>query len=640
MAGIVKRVAAVLVSVVWLSLVLVLLAGFFVPNLHALLPAPVKEITDPEALRERWGSFTDSLMGGIGGQPPAGPEATATTTPDPALSTSPTATPVPETPTAAPPTPEPATPTTAPSMSSDGDGQPPAAETSVSVSVSEDRQADLRSAPSEDADVIGLVASGGTVIVNGRDSTGRWYRLEDGTWIDADDLVDAPQELVPVVMVETVQPPEELEDPSPPSEVDTTSPSTPIEPVTAVVNADSNLRAGPGTEYDRIDGVNFGEEVSVVGISADGTWYLLESGAWLFAALLVEAVDVPVVTEDTVSDELTTADTEQIDTGDEQAAAETEQPDTETEQPDTNDEQTETETELPDAETEQPDADDEQTETEADTEQLQPVVIAPLGANLRAGPGVEFDRVDGVEQGEVLTIVAQDEGGDWLKLEDGSWIFADLVDNVPADLPVDSGEAMEAETDEAGADDETPDETTPPDASDDEQDVQAGDDEQDAQTDEDEQDTQTDEDEQDTQADEDEQDTQTEEDEQDTQADEDEQDTQTEEDEQDTQTDDEEDAQEEAEQVVLATVNTDANLRNGPGLDATIVDSAPAGTQVTIVARSDDDQWLQLDNGNWIFAALVDLLPAEDDEDADTGTDDNDDGQSAHPQVIALDLIV
>ena len=629
MAGIVKRVAAVLVSVVWLSLVLVLLAGFFVPNLHELLPAPVREITDPEALRERWESFTDSLMGGIGGQPPAGPEATATTTPDPALSTSPTATPVPETPTAAPSTPKPATPTTAPSMGSDGDGQPPAAETSVSVSVSEDRQADLRSAPSEDADVIGLVASGGTVIVNGRDSTGRWYRLEDGHWIDADDLVDAPQELVPVVMVETEQPLEGSEDPSPPSEVDTTSPSTPLEAVTAVVNADSNLRAGPGTEYDRVDGVNFGEEVSVVGISADGTWYLLESGAWLFAALLVEAVDVPVVTEDTDPDEMTTADTEQIDTGDEQAAAETEQPDTETEQPDTDDEQ-------PEAETEQPDTDDEQTETEADTEQLQPVVIAPLGANLRAGPGVEFDRVDGVEQGEVLTIVAQDEGGNWLKLEDGSWIFADLVDNVPADLPVDSGEAMEAETDEAGADDET----TPPDASDDEQDVQAGDDEQDAQSDEDEQDTQTDEDEQDAQTDEDEQDTQTEEDEQDTQADEDEQDTQTEEDELDTQTEDEEDTQEEADQVVLATVNTDANLRNGPGLDATIVDSAPVGTQVTIVARSDDDQWLQLDNGNWIFAALVDILPAEDDEDADTGTDDNDDGQSAHPQVIALDLIV
>ncbi len=589
MAGIVKRIAAVLVSIVWLSLILVLLAGFFVPDLHELLPAPVREITEPEALREQWESFTNSLAEAIGVQSPPAPEATPTTTPDPAVSAPPTATPVPETPTVAPPTAEPATPTTAPSMSSDADDQPEAAETSVAVSVSEDRQADLRSAPSEDADVIGLVAAGGTVTVTARDSTGRWYRLEDGTWIDADDLVDAPQDQLPVVMVESVQPPPPEDEPT--SDTPTDAPTTQLEAVTAVVNADSNLRAGPGTDFDRVDGVNFGEEVSVVGISADGEWYLLESGAWLFAALLVEAVDVPVVTEDTVSDELTTADTEQIDTGDDQAPAGTEQPDTETEQPESGDEQTETETEQPDAETEQPDTGDEQTETESDAEQLQPVVIAPLGANLRTGPGVEFDRVDGVEEGEVLTIVAQDEGGDWLKLEDGSWIFAALVNNVPADLPVDSGEAMEAETDETGADDETTDETTPPDASDDEQDVQAGDDAQDEQTDEDEQDTQTDEDEQDEQTDEDEQDT-----------------------------------QEEAEQIVLATLNTDANLRNGPGLDATIVDSAPAGTQVTIVARSDNDQWLQLDNGYWIFATLVDILPAEEDENADTGTDDNNDG--------------
>ena len=582
MAGIVKRVAAVLVSIVWLSLILVLLAGFFLPNLHELLPTQVREFTDPEALRERWESLTDSLEPGIGFQPPAELEATETPTPDPALSTSPTTTPVPETPTAALPTAESATPATAPSMSSDGDEKPPEIETSVSISVSEAGQADLRSAPSEDADVIGLVAAGGTIIVNGRDPTGRWYRLEDGTWIDADDLADAPQDLVPVVMVETQQPPPPPGE-SPTSETPPAAPSTQLGAINAAVNADSNLRSGPGTEYDRVDGVNFGEEVSVVGISADGTWYLLESGVWLFAALLVEAVDVPVVTEDGVPEPLDTTETEQ---------PETEQP--ETEQPDTDDVQTQTGTEQPDTETQQPDTDDDLTATETDDELLQPVVIARLGANLRAGPGVEFDRLDGVEQGQVLTIVAQNTGGGWLKLEDGSWIFATLVDNVPTDLPVDSGEAMEAETDETGADDETSDETTPPDASDDEQDVQAGDDEQDAQTDEDGQDAQTDEDEQ--------------------------------------------EIQDEIEQIVLATVNTDANLRNGPGLDATIVDSAPVGTQVTIVSRSDDDLWLQLDNGYWIAATLVDILPAEVEEDAndDTGTDDSDEGKVAHPQKYSL----
>ena len=616
MAGIVKRVAAVLVSIVWLSLILVLLAGFFLPNLHQLLPTQVREFTDPEALRERWESFTDSLEPGIGFQPPAELEAPETPTPDPALSTSSTATPVPETPTAAPPTAESATTATAPSMSSDGDEKPPEIETSVSISVSEAGQADLRSAPSEDADVIGLVAAGGTIIVNGRDPTGRWYRLEDGTWIDADDLADAPQDQVPVVMVETQQPPPSPGE-SPTSETPPTPPSTQL----AAVNADANLRSGPGIEYDRVDGVNFGEEVSIVGISADGEWYLLESGVWLFTALVVEAVDVPVVTEDTDSDLLTTTETGQPETG----QPETEQPDTGDEQTETGTEQTGTEqtetgveqpdTEQPDTETEQPDTGDEQMETETDAEQSQPVVNAPLGANLRAGPGVESDRVDGVEQGQVLTIVAQDTGGAWLKLEDGSWIFAALVDNVPADLPVESGEATEAETDDSGADEETSDETPPP-ADEAEQDADDTDSTQPPDSSDDEQDEQTGDDEQDTQTGDDEQDEQTGEDEQDT--------------------------QDESVPVVLATVNTDANLRNGPGLEATIVDSAPVGTQVTVVGRSDDDQWLELDNGFWIFANLVDILPAEEEEDADddTGTDDTDEGQVTHPQVIASDLYV
>ena len=617
MAGIVKRVAAVLVSIVWLSLILVLLAGFFLPNLHQLLPTQVREFTDPEALRERWESFSDSLVPGIGFQPPAEIEATETPTPDPALSTSPTATPVPETPTAALPTAESATPATPPSMSSDGDEKPPEIEKSVSISVSEAGQADLRSAPSEDADVIGLVAAGGTIIVNGRDPTGRWYRLEDGTWIDADDLADAPQDQVPVVMVETQQPPPSPGGESPTSETPPTQPSTQL----AAVNADANLRSGPGIEYDRVDGVNFGEEVSIVGISADGEWYLLESGVWLFAALAVEAVDVPVVTEDTDSDLLTTTETgqpeteqpetEQPDTGDEQTETGTEQTGTEQTETETETDAEQPDTEQPDTETEQPDTGDEQTETETDAEQSQPVVNAPLGANLRAGPGVEFDRVDGVEQGQVLTIVAQNTGGGWLKLEDGSWIFANLVNNVPADLPVESDEATEAETDESGADGETPDETPPPadEAGQDDADTDstqppdASGEEQDAQADEDEQDAQADEDEPDTQADEDEPDT-----------------------------------QDEVEPIVLATVNTDANLRNGPGLDATIVDSAPVGTQVTIISRSDDDLWLQLDNGYWISASLVDILPAEVEEDAndDTGTDDSDEGKVAHPQKYSL----
>ena len=233
-------------------------------------------------------------------------------------------------------------------MSPDDDEEPPSLETSVSLLVSEAGQADLRSAPSEDADVIGLVAAGGRINLTGRDPTGDWYRLEDGTWINADDLVEAPFDQVPIVIVETQQPPEDTQEPSPPSDIETDVPPTELVPVLAAVNADSNLRAGPGVEYDRIDGINFGEEASIVGISPDGEWYLLESGLWLFAALVTEAVDVPVVNEDGQLDQVAAAgteqqETEQTGTDEQQAATEQTQEDTEqtgTEQPETDDQET------------------------------------------------------------------------------------------------------------------------------------------------------------------------------------------------------------------------------------------------------------------------------------------------------------
>ena len=64
--------------------------------------------------------------------------------------------------------------------------------------------------------------------------------------------------------------------------------------------------------------------------------------------------------------------------------------------------------------------------------------------------------MEGIEQGQVLTVVAQDSGGDWFKLDSGLWIFAALVDNVPEDLPVESEEGTDDETDDAGEDSETP----------------------------------------------------------------------------------------------------------------------------------------------------------------------------------------
>ena len=573
MAVYVKRVAAILVSIVWLSLIVVLLAGFFVPGLREILPPQVREFTDPAALRDRLDILPDILAEGIEGLFLTGPEIIET--PAPVSSTPPPATPVPLTPTATLLAPASATP------ESETSDVPPA-----SIVVAVVGQADLRSAPSADADVIGLVAAEGTVSVVGRDPDGRWYRLEDGTWISADDLVDAPQDRVAIVMAETQQPTAVSVEQPTQAATPIAAPTVQLVGVTAIVNADANLRSGPGVEFDRVDGVNLGSEVFVVGRSADGEWYLLESGTWLFAALVVEAVDVPVVAEDAVPGSLPTVETDA-------PPPETDAPPPETDAP-----PLETDAPLPETDAPPPETDAPPLETDAG--QPKPVVIAPLGANLRVGPGIGFDRTDGVEQGRVLIIVAQNPGGEWLKLEDGSWIFAALVDNVPANLPEESEEAGDDDTegDDSGDDGGIPEETPVPTAEDAPDDTDSNStqlpdspaDESDAPADEDEPDAPVDEDEPDAPVDEDEPDAPVDEDEPD----------------------------------VQATINIDANLRDGPGLTATIVGSAVAGTQLTIVGRSDDGLWLELDDGRWIFATLVDIAPveAEENADVDDGADD------------------
>ena len=349
MAANVKRVVAVLVSIVWLSLIVVLVAGSFVPAIQEVLPPQVREFTDLEALREWLGSLTDSLATDIGALIPTEPEATETPTPDSALSTPPTTTPWPATPTAATPTAESATPSPTAAMDSGDDGKPQVAVQPVSIIVAVARQAKLYSAPSEDADLIGLVATGGTVTVNGKDSTGRWYRLEEDVWIGADDLVDAPQDQVPVVVAETQQPtPESGEQPTQ-TETPAATPTVQLAAVQAVVRLDANLRSGPGIEFERVDGVFAGDELSVVGQSADGEWYLLDRDAWLFAALVVEAVDVPVVSEDGAADLTPSPETDE-----EQPEADEEQPETDEEQPEADEEQPETDEEQPEADEEQP----------------------------------------------------------------------------------------------------------------------------------------------------------------------------------------------------------------------------------------------------------------------------------------------
>ena len=48
-----------------------------------------------------------------------------------------------------------------------------------------------------------------------------------------------------------------------------------------------------------------------------------------------------------------------------------------------------------------------------------------------------------------------------------------------------------------------------------------------------------------------------------------------------------------------------SNVRQGPGLDHRVLRTLPAGTAVTVIGRNANGTWLQLEGGAWIYAQLV-----------------------------------
>jgi hypothetical protein len=59
--------------------------------------------------------------------------------------------------------------------------------------------------------------------------------------------------------------------------------------------------------------------------------------------------------------------------------------------------------------------------------------------------------------------------------------------------------------------------------------------------------------------------------------------------------------------------NRNANLRSGPGTNFAIVGNVQSGDAVTVVGQNNDGSWLELDDGNWIAAFLVDPIDEDDD---------------------------
>jgi hypothetical protein len=66
----------------------------------------------------------------------------------------------------------------------------------------------------------------------------------------------------------------------------------------------------------------------------------------------------------------------------------------------------------------------------------QPAAAVNAAANLRGGPGTDYPILAGLPLGQAVTITGRSADSTWYQLSDGSWLFAELVDNAPADLPV------------------------------------------------------------------------------------------------------------------------------------------------------------------------------------------------------------
>lgn len=375
-----KKVLAVIVSIFWIALIVGVPALALSGNLSQFIPAQVREqlalLGAPELLdrlnlgQNEPGVEISEPVVVVETVTPAAEEAPAPTptdepTPVPTPTPEPTATPVVE-PTATP--------------ASEAAELPDATLASFPVGVR--GQAELRTGPGLDFDAVGLVDAGATILVVVQDETGQWFQMENGTWIPAEALTTRPP--VPIVLPTPV-PTEETVPAATPEAAENPTPAAPATPVVVRVNADANLRSGPGATFERVGGANFGSEVTVTGKFATDNWYLLDSGAWIFGELLETAPDVPLVNADGTP------------VGSAPAA------------------------ESPAAET---------PTTGATTP------TANVLANLRAAPNTTAAIVGSAQPGEALSLLGKNAAGDWLQLASGAWIFAALVNDVPADLPV------------------------------------------------------------------------------------------------------------------------------------------------------------------------------------------------------------
>ncbi len=203
---------------------------------------------------------------------------------------------------------------------------------------------------------------------------------------------------------------------------DDDSPAAEIPSISGRAVITVNLRAGPGLDFDVVGQAGADQPVEVVAQNIDGTWYLLDSGQWVATDFVAEVAPAPPIASDALIAQV-------------QANAAAGNAEPAAEEPPADD------VPADDAPADDAPADDAPADDAPADDAPAPPTDPPtpaVDANLRAGPGIAFDVTGGTVAGQPITIVGRTDAGDWFLLDNGGWIFVDLITNAPAieDVPV------------------------------------------------------------------------------------------------------------------------------------------------------------------------------------------------------------
>ena len=144
-----------------------------------------------------------------------------------------------------------------------------------------------------------------------------------------------------------------------------------------IVSHIANLRASPTTDSAITGLLDQGASVQLMAQSKDGDWYQLASGDWIAAFLVTRTGDLghPMTTMTAACSQCASMEAGLA-------------------------------------------------------------MVNVTQANLRSGPGAEFGIVGTLDSGQTPELAGVSNGGDWYRLADGRWIYAELVSDAPQNLVI------------------------------------------------------------------------------------------------------------------------------------------------------------------------------------------------------------